>query len=142
MASKGLNVSLAAQDVSMPAHTNFQHLMLIDGSSASAESRYLYATGSLVFKAKSRAEEYFDRWLQPGRHYIPVDEGLENLASAIEWAHANPKEAAAIGAAARGLAASRLRPRHALCWLRALLGELARLQQYKVRLASGATRIC
>ncbi|KAJ6553694.1 hypothetical protein DFH09DRAFT_1495217, partial [Mycena vulgaris] len=75
----------------------------VDGTTFSRWFLGLLSSGSLVFKLPSffflygeqstLFEEYFNDWLRPYEHYVPVLADLSDLVEKIEWANAHPEEA-------------------------------------------------
>ncbi|KAJ7479490.1 glycosyl transferase family 90-domain-containing protein [Mycena latifolia] len=107
----------------------FKYAIDVDGTTFSGRYLGLLRSGSLVFKATA-FEEYFNDWLRPFEHYVPVKADLSNLADRIRWANVHPDEARLIQQ--RGLEFSRrvLTDDQNDCYFLAVLLEWARLQGY------------
>ncbi|KAJ7750737.1 glycosyl transferase family 90-domain-containing protein [Mycena maculata] len=71
---------------------NYKYLLDVDGNTFSGRFLGLLRTGSLVFKS-TVFNEYFNDWLKPYEHYIPVLPDLSDLLERIAWAEAHPEEA-------------------------------------------------
>ncbi|KAJ7277514.1 glycosyl transferase family 90-domain-containing protein [Mycena rebaudengoi] len=85
-------------------------------------------SGSLVFKS-STFSEFFDDWLIPYVHYIPVLPDLSDLEQKIEWAIANDEEARQIQANGQEYAKRILTDDQMDCYHASVFLEHARLQQ-------------
>ncbi|KAF8169040.1 glycosyl transferase family 90-domain-containing protein [Mycena galopus ATCC 62051] len=72
--------------------------------------------------------EYFDDWLRPFEHYIPVRPDLADLVECIEWARAHNAEARSIQRAGREFAERVLTDGQNDCYWFLVLLEWARLQ--------------
>ncbi|KAJ7728256.1 glycosyl transferase family 90-domain-containing protein [Mycena metata] len=70
----------------------YKYAMNVDGTTFSGRFLGLLRSGSLVFKS-TLFEEYFNDWLRPFEHYIPVKADLSDLVQQIRWANDNPAEA-------------------------------------------------
>ncbi|KAJ7256138.1 glycosyl transferase family 90-domain-containing protein [Mycena haematopus] len=72
----------------------YKYAVDVDGTMFSRRFLSLLRSGSLVFKVKSTLfKEYFNNWLQPFEHYIPVLPDLLDLVQKVEWVNANPDKA-------------------------------------------------
>ncbi|KAJ7634484.1 glycosyl transferase family 90-domain-containing protein [Roridomyces roridus] len=121
----------------MPQETSYKYKYLLDVDGMTYSGRYLglLRTGSLVFKA-TVFEEYFNDWLRPYEHYIPVLPDLSDLVEKVEWARRNDEEARAIQERGREMATRVMSDAQNDCYLFALLLEWAQLQEI-ARNASG-----
>ncbi|KAJ7023140.1 hypothetical protein C8F04DRAFT_1135125, partial [Mycena alexandri] len=81
----------------------------------------LMRSGSLVFK-------YFNDWLRPFEHYIPVKADLSDLVQQIRWANDNPAEARLIQQRGMETAKRVVTDDQNDCYFFAALLEWARLQ--------------
>ncbi|KAJ7836894.1 glycosyl transferase family 90-domain-containing protein [Mycena olivaceomarginata] len=107
----------------------YKYAVDVDGTTFSGRFLGLLRSGSLVFKS-TLFEEYFNDWLRPFEHYVPVLADLSDLVQKVEWANANPEEARLIQQ--RGLEVARrvLTDDQNDCYLYAALLEWAQLQDY------------
>ncbi|KAJ6599511.1 glycosyl transferase family 90-domain-containing protein [Mycena sp. CBHHK59/15] len=114
-----------------PREEAYEHKYLFDVDGNSFSGRYLglLKTGSLVFKS-TLFQEYFDDWLQPFVHYIPVLPDLSDLVDRIEWAIAHDEEAHRIQAAGQEFAERVVTDDQNDCYFFLVLLEWARLQAY------------
>ncbi|KAF8169044.1 glycosyl transferase family 90-domain-containing protein [Mycena galopus ATCC 62051] len=115
----------------------YKYVLDVDGNSFSGRYLGLLRSGSLVFKKEAndteRAQsaifaEYFDDWLRPFEHYIPVRADLADLVERIEWARAHDAEAQRIQRAGREFAERVLTDGQNDCYWFLVLLEWARLQ--------------
>ena len=69
--------------------------------------------------------EWYDEWLLPGQHYLPVKLDYSNLDSQLQWAISHDNLAKQIGQQARHFAKTRLRTADLECYTYRLLLEYA-----------------
>jgi len=114
-------------DAVAPADSvRFRYLVDVDGNSSSwSRLRWLLRSGSLVLKQSSDFVQWYYRWLEPGRHYVPVARDLADLAVTIEWARANDRAARAIALEGRRFAHAHLGRAEAFWYLLAVLEGVA-----------------
>ncbi|KAJ6479182.1 glycosyl transferase family 90-domain-containing protein [Mycena vitilis] len=105
----------------------FKYLFDVDGNSFSGRYLGLLRSGSLVFKSTVFGE-YFNDWLRPFEHYIPILPDLSDLVEKIEWAAEHDDEAHAIQQAGQVFAERVLTDGQNDCYFSAVLLEWARLQ--------------
>ncbi|KAJ7158012.1 glycosyl transferase family 90-domain-containing protein [Mycena crocata] len=98
-----------------------------DGNSFSGRYLGLLRSGSLVFKS-TVFEEYFNDWLRPFQHYIPVLPDLSDLVDKIKWAIEHDAEAHAIQQAGKAFADYVITDAQNDCYFSAVLLEWGRLQ--------------
>ncbi|KAJ7759357.1 glycosyl transferase family 90-domain-containing protein [Mycena maculata] len=106
----------------------YKYVFDVDGNSFSGRYLGLLKSGSLVFKS-TLFTEYFDGWLQPFVHYIPVLPDLSDLVARIEWARAHDAEARAIQRAGREFVERVITDAQNDCYWAAVLIEWGRLQE-------------
>ncbi|KAJ7631606.1 glycosyl transferase family 90-domain-containing protein [Mycena polygramma] len=105
----------------------FKYLFDVDGNSFSGRYLGLLRSGSLVFKSTVFGE-YFNDWLRPFEHYIPILPDLSDLVEKLEWAAEHDDEAHAIQQAGQVFAERVLTDGQNDCYFSAVLLEWARLQ--------------
>ncbi|KAJ7447251.1 glycosyl transferase family 90-domain-containing protein [Mycena latifolia] len=105
----------------------YKYLFDVDGNSFSGRYFGLLRSGSLVFKTTVFAE-YFNDWLRPFEHYIPILPDLSDLVEKLEWAVTHDAEAHAIQQAGQTFAERVLTDAQNDCYFSAVLLEWARLQ--------------
>ncbi|KAJ6485430.1 glycosyl transferase family 90-domain-containing protein [Mycena vitilis] len=110
----------------------YKYAMDVDGTTFSGRFLGLLRSGSLVFKS-TIFEEYFNDWVRPFEHFIPILPDLSDLLEKIEWANANPDEAHVIQQ--RGLEVARrvLTDDQNDCYFFHVLIEWAELQSHAGR---------
>ncbi|CAK5262525.1 unnamed protein product [Mycena citricolor] len=104
----------------------YKYALDVDGNTFSGRYLGLLRSGSLVFKATAFAE-YFNDWLRPYEHYIPVKIDLSDLVEKVEWARAHDKEARQIQQNGMAFARRVITDRQNDCYFAAVLLEWARL---------------
>lgn len=85
----------------MEDYVNFKFLIDIDGNAWSSRFVDLLRTGCVIFKVASPYLEYFDSFLIPYRHYIPVAADSSDLPEKVRWAIDHDEEVKAISIAAQ-----------------------------------------
>jgi hypothetical protein len=73
--------------------------------------------------------EFFNDWLRPYEHYIPVRPDLSDLVEKIEWAQNHDGEARAIQARGQEMARRVMTDAQNDCYFFALLLEWAQLEE-------------
>ncbi|KAJ7286539.1 glycosyl transferase family 90-domain-containing protein [Mycena rebaudengoi] len=105
----------------------YKYLLDVDGTTFSGRYLGLLRSGSLVFKA-TVFEEYFNEWIRPYEHYIPVLPDLSDLIEKVEWAKSHDAEARLIQERGRELAQRVMTDGQNDCYFFLVLLEWARLQ--------------
>ncbi|KAJ1336860.1 hypothetical protein BSLG_006626 [Batrachochytrium salamandrivorans] len=103
---------------------NYKYAMDIDGNSFSGRFFRLLESGSLVFKM-TIFNEYFERWIVPWEHYIPVAVDLSDLEEKITWARNNDAEARRIAESGRRFSERILNKPQMECYTELLLLEMS-----------------
>ncbi|KAJ6557089.1 glycosyl transferase family 90-domain-containing protein [Mycena sp. CBHHK59/15] len=101
----------------------------VDGNTFSGRYLSLLRSGSLVFKSTA-FKEYFNNWMRPYEHYVPVRADLSDLVEKLEWVLEHEEEARMIQETGRLFADSLMTDTQNDCYLYAVLLEWARLQSY------------
>ncbi|KAJ6614249.1 glycosyl transferase family 90-domain-containing protein [Mycena sp. CBHHK59/15] len=104
----------------------YKYAIDVDGTTFSGRYLGLLRSGSLVFKA-TIFEEYFDDWLVPYEHFVPVLPDLSDLVQKIKWANSHPEEARLIQQKGLEVARRVLTDNQNDCYFFAVLLEWARL---------------
>ncbi|KAJ7709192.1 glycosyl transferase family 90-domain-containing protein [Mycena metata] len=106
----------------------YKYLLDVDGMTYSGRFLGILRSGGLVFKA-TVFREYFNDWIRPYEHYIPVLPDLSDLLQKVEWARAHDAEARMIQERGRAVAERVMTDAQNDCYFFALLLEWARLQE-------------
>ncbi|KAJ7484943.1 glycosyl transferase family 90-domain-containing protein [Mycena galericulata] len=106
----------------------YKYAVDVDGMTYSGRFLGLLGSGSLVFKA-TLFTEYFNDWLVPYTHYVPVRPDLSDLPEKIEWARAHDAEARVIQARGQEMARRVMTDVQNDCYLMRVLLEWAELQE-------------
>merc|ERR1711871_3661 len=77
---------------------------------------------------------WYQLFLQPHVHYLPVDSNLKNLTEAIIWAREHDDEVQRMVRAANALTRELVRPRSIFRYTEEMLSGYARLLKYRPRL--------
>ncbi|KAJ7069892.1 glycosyl transferase family 90-domain-containing protein [Mycena amicta] len=105
----------------------YKYLLDVDGNTFSGRYLGLLRSGSLVFKSTA-FDDYFNEWLRPYEHYVPVLPDLSDLLDKIEWARANEAEARRIQETGKLFAQKVMTDDQNDCYFALVLLEWARLQ--------------
>ncbi|KAJ7043983.1 glycosyl transferase family 90-domain-containing protein [Mycena alexandri] len=116
----------------------YKYALDVDGNTFSGRFLSLLKSGSLVFKS-TVFEEYFNDWLRPYEHYIPVKPDLSDLAQMVEWAIKHDDEARRIQETGRLFGERVMTDSQNDCYLSLVLLEWARLQSYGTKNATAQT---
>ncbi|KAF7306227.1 CAP10 domain-containing protein [Mycena indigotica] len=106
----------------------YKYLLDLDGTTFSGRFLGLLRSGSLVFKM-TVFQEYFNDWLRPYEHYIPVASDLSDLTEKLAWAKENEVEARMIQERGREMAERVVTDEQNDCYFSLVLLEWARLQE-------------
>ncbi|KAF7296912.1 CAP10 domain-containing protein [Mycena indigotica] len=106
----------------------YKYLLDVDGTTFSGRFLGLLKSGSLVFKM-TLFEEYFNGWLRPYEHYIPVASDLSDLLEKLAWAKENEAEARLIQERGREMTEQVMTDEQNDCYFSLVLLEWARLQE-------------
>ncbi|KAJ6557370.1 glycosyl transferase family 90-domain-containing protein [Mycena vulgaris] len=107
----------------------YKYLLDVDGNTFSGRFISLLKSGSLVFKS-TVFEEYFNDWIRPYEHYIPVRPDLSDLLEKIHWAVTHDEEARRIQETGKLFTERVMTDSQNDCYFAAVLLEWARLQNY------------
>ena len=94
---------LSQQEESYPTANDLRRhkfLIDIDGNACSFRFLSLLGHGAVVFKVQPNYTEFFDPFLVPYIHYIPVKSDMSDLVEKLEWAHHHDDEMEKIAIAA------------------------------------------
>ncbi|KAJ7254347.1 glycosyl transferase family 90-domain-containing protein [Mycena haematopus] len=108
----------------------YKYLLDLDGNTFSGRYLGLLKSGSLVFKS-TVFDEYFNDWIRPYEHYIPVLPDLSDVVEKVQWAIANEAEARRIQEAGKAFTERVMRDEQNDCYFALVLIEWARLQSYR-----------
>jgi hypothetical protein len=117
-----------SSEVSPADSVAWRYLIDVDGNSSSwSRLRWLLRSGSLVLKQSSDFLQWYYRWLEPRRHYVPVAHDLTDVVATVEWARINDGAARAIAEQGRRFAHAHLGRAEAFLYLFAVLDGVALL---------------
>ncbi|KAJ1553572.1 capsule-associated protein CAP1 [Nowakowskiella sp. JEL0078] len=116
-----------ADSVSFEKMMAHKYLIDVDGNSFSQRFVSFLRSNSLVFKM-TIFNEYFDSWIQPFIHYIPIAIDYSDLNDKLKWAMENDEEAQQITINAQEFTKRFLTQGQMECYLYLALLEVARLR--------------
>jgi hypothetical protein len=100
LVAKGLVDDFLAEHQQLAA----RYLISIDGWAGEwSGMAWKLASGSVVLMVESDWEQWYQRRLEPYRHYVPVRRDLSDLATQVEWCRDHDDECRAIASAAEEL---------------------------------------
>ncbi|KAJ7268166.1 glycosyl transferase family 90-domain-containing protein [Mycena haematopus] len=105
----------------------YKYLLDVDGNAFSGRYLGLLRSGSLVFKS-TVFEEYFNDWIRPFEHYIPVLPDFSDLLEKLEWVMSHDDEARLIQERGREVSQRLMTDGQNDCYFFLVLLEWARLQ--------------
>lgn len=71
--------------IPMGNFSNYRAILDADGNSWSSRFGSLLCTNSVVLKVEPKYVDYFNKYLEPWTHYIPVRSDLSDLMETVEW---------------------------------------------------------
>ncbi|XJO74943.1 hypothetical protein BDV3_005693 [Batrachochytrium dendrobatidis] len=104
----------------------YKYALDVDGNTFSGRFFRLLESEALVFKM-TIFNEYFEKWIVPWEHYIPIEVDFSDLKQKIEWAKNNDDRARRIAENGRRFAERILNKSQMECYTELLLLEMARL---------------
>ncbi|KAJ7175749.1 glycosyl transferase family 90-domain-containing protein [Mycena filopes] len=107
----------------------YRYLLDLDGNTFSGRFLSLLKSGSLVFKS-TVFEEYFNDWIKPFEHFIPVKPDLSDLVEMVKWAIEHEDEARRIQQTGKLFTERVMTDPQNDCYFSRVLLEWARLQSY------------
>lgn len=74
-------------------------IMVVDGNAEATSTEWVMASNSVPFMAPPVIQTWsLHSWLQPWKHYVPLEPDFSDVSSKLDWAISNPEEAAQIAA--------------------------------------------
>ncbi|KAK6097444.1 hypothetical protein MT418_003062 [Batrachochytrium dendrobatidis] len=104
----------------------YKYALDVDGNTFSGRFFRLLESQTLVFKA-TIFDEFFQRWIVPWEHYIPIEMDFSDLDQKIEWAKNNDDRARRIAENGRRFAERILNKPQMECYTELLLLEFSSL---------------
>ena len=68
-------------------HGKFKYLISVPSYTIDYDLPYFLSLGGLVFKVENEYQSWYDRFLKPYQHYLPIKKDLSNLITTINWAN-------------------------------------------------------
>ena len=113
--------------ISMAQQQLFRYLIVPNGVGCADRLKQLLSSSSVVLLQKSELSEFWQRDIQPYRHYLPVASNFANLEAQIAWAEQRPHRMEAMVARNNAYAAKYLISKAQLCYIAVLLEKYAAL---------------
>jgi hypothetical protein len=70
----------------------YKYIVNVDGHSAAYRFGLELSTGSVILKVESKYIIWFQKYLKPFYHYIPIKKDLSDLEEKIDWCNSHEKE--------------------------------------------------
>lgn len=84
---KGLLHDRIAPQSSLGTHLNYKYQITVDGNTTSwSRFQWQLSSSALTFKQETDHEQWFYKFLDPWKHYIPVAQDLGDLLDHLDWA--------------------------------------------------------
>jgi hypothetical protein len=74
-----------ANKLSLEEQSKYKYILNLEGNVAAYRLSYELASGSVILIAKSEWNMWFQKFLKPYIHFVPVQENLEDLIEKIQW---------------------------------------------------------
>merc|ERR1712070_1142841 len=85
--------------------TQYKAWFALDGNSFASNTLEALLSGSVMLRHEAVASyEWFEPWLQPYKHYVPIAYNLSDVISKLDWVRSHDTEAAEIAAKAMSFA--------------------------------------
>lgn len=92
-ATNGLNKALPIHSIpSKEYYTQYQTALVLCGKGAAFRTPIHLSTGTVVVLQTCSYEEWYQVYMVPWVHYIPLDKDLKNLTETLEWVRDHPVE--------------------------------------------------
>ncbi|MBU2993417.1 glycosyl transferase family 90 [Octadecabacter sp. 1_MG-2023] len=78
----------------------FRYVLSISGNDTGSNFLSAAASNSLILKEEDGWELFYTDAFKPWVHYVPLEEGAQDVVEKLEWARAHPTESAAMARAA------------------------------------------
>lgn len=98
--------NIFADKVSLQHHGLYRYIVQIGGNASSWGLLGKLRLGCCIFYVKGEWETWFDQYIQPWEHYIPIREDLSDFVEKVNWARSHEKEAETIARNAQKLGLS------------------------------------
>ncbi|CAI9106977.1 OLC1v1006232C2 [Oldenlandia corymbosa var. corymbosa] len=131
------------KDSKLSSQCNHQYKIYAEGYAWSVSLKYILSCGSVPLIVSPKYQDFFSRGLTPKKNFLPVSptELCRSIKMSVEWGHAHPSEAEAIGKAAQDYMGS-LRMDRVYDYMFHLLSEYSKLQDFKPVRPPTATETC
>jgi hypothetical protein len=81
-----------ANKLSLQEQSKFKYILNLEGNVCAYRLSYELSSGSVILIAKSEWNMWFQKFLKPYIHFVPVREDLEDLIEKIQWCISHDKE--------------------------------------------------
>lgn len=78
--------------LSLREQSQYKYILHIQGHVQSFRLGTMLSLNSVILLVESDSRLWFERWLKPWVHYVPVDKDLSNLFGRVEWCKSHPFE--------------------------------------------------
>ena len=108
-------------------HWRYKFLIDADGNGASQRYKSLLYGNSLVFRHRPIYLEFFFNWIQPWKHYIPLDFTFNDIFEHVTWAMTHQEDAQKVATDSTTFIRDHLRIEDVNCYIYRLLLSYAKL---------------
>lgn len=92
-----------APKVQITKFLNYKYILIIDGNGISSSHTWVFASGAVPIMITNN-EFWFKKYLEPYKHYIPIEYNLSDLKEKLDWLRSHDSEAKQIAENARQFA--------------------------------------
>lgn len=117
-----------------------KYVLSLAGNTYSSSFKHALRSGGCVVRQEERSYEWFEHFLIPWIHYVPVKWDLSDLTEQVEWALANDNQARKIAESGRLLGKDIFSRRKMACYTYVALQTLHEMMEYKL-ISPGVNRV-
>lgn len=88
---RGVPHSQLRDHLSLTQQLQYKFIMVIDGVDVASDMEWAMASNSVPFMLSCKVQRWgLHSWLQPWKHYVPIDDDFSDLPTKLDWAISNP----------------------------------------------------
>lgn len=115
-----------SQKLNLQDQSKYKYILNLEGHVAAYRLSYELSTESVILLAGSKWKMWYNKFLKPYIHYVPVDEDLNDLVKKVEWCINNDEKCEQIALNAKKFYDTYLGTRGILDFLQKQLWELSK----------------
>lgn len=111
---------------------NYRYILSVEGWCGWADRlKYLLHAGAVIMKQETNCGEYYEFFIKPWEHYIPIATNYRDLVEKVEWARKNQKKVKEIAKNGQKLAQELLNIEGIKCYQFMIFEKYSSLFRYK-----------